>query len=88
MKDYQRSWNEFWKPLCTKSGKVNLDAVKRELHDYRMVLREVPKVYDHVTRGRICKANTLAREVIAVADDVRNEEINEAIKEHVEGALA
>ena len=89
--DHEKTWDEFWKPLCTKpDGTLDIDAIKRELHDFHTILGEVPKVYDHVTHGRISKANTLAFEVIAVSDDIRTDEINEALKEYreqVEGCL-
>lgn len=57
-----------------------------ELHDYRMILAEVPLVYDHVTGGRISKPNTSARAVIAVADDHLTELVEEEVKERLERA--
>ena len=69
MKDYEETYNSFWKEIVEKDGVLDLDQVKRELHDYHRMLGEVPKVYDHVTGGRISKPNTPASAVIAEHDD-------------------
>lgn len=72
-KEVEKVWREFWKPLVFRRGKLDIEAVKRELFDYHMVLGEVPKVYDHITNGRISKPQTRHEDVIAVADDVVDE---------------
>ena len=69
MKDYEQTWEEFWKGICTKDGEVNLEQVKRELHDYKTLLHNVPIVYDHITGGRISKPFTDPKAVTSVADD-------------------
>lgn len=70
MTDYEKTFDEFWRPLVTREdGSIDLDAVKRELHDYRTILEEVPKVYMHVTGDKISKPNTEAMHVIAAADE-------------------
>lgn len=79
--DYMRTFDTFWRPLVSTNGMVDMDKVARELADYHDMLDEVPKVYDHVTRGRFSKPNTLARHVIAAHDDVCTEDTNEAVKE-------
>lgn len=68
---------DFWADIVTPDGVWDHDQVKRELHDYCTLLSEVPKVYMHVTGGRISKENTHASVVISVHDEVctnRNEE--------------
>lgn len=60
---------ELWLPIVAPNGQWDLDQVKRELHDYSMLLGEVPLVYDHVTNGRVSKPNTLASAVIDQHDD-------------------
>lgn len=70
MKDYEESFEEFWRELvCNEDGTLNVDQVKRELHDYRLALRNVPLVYDHVTGGQASKPNTLAQYVIDSAEE-------------------
>jgi hypothetical protein len=74
MEDYEKTFDAFWADIVLgPDGELNLDQVKRELHDYKMLLNEVPLVYQSVTGGVISKPNTLAREVIALADEVCEE---------------
>ena len=49
----------------------------RELADFRMVMNHCSEVYCHFTRDRISKPQTLPREVITVAEDLENEELEE-----------
>jgi predicted HAD superfamily Cof-like phosphohydrolase len=72
--DYEKTWKEFWEPLVTtEDGQLNLDQIKRELHDARVFMSEGCKVYDHITGGRISKITTDASVVCAVADDYSDE---------------
>lgn len=79
--DYKKTYQDFWKPLVETDGKLDQDKVMRELHDYKTVLDEVPKVYDHVTGGQIGKPNTRAEHVIAIHDERRKKEIEEALQD-------
>lgn len=59
----------FWRPIvCNPDGSLNAEAVKKELHDFYVVMGIVPKVYDHVTGGRISKIMTDPDAVISEAD--------------------
>lgn len=70
MTDYEKTWEDFWKSLCTNpDGSLNLDQIKRELHDFHTAMDNVGKVYCHITGNRISKINTLADAVIAEADE-------------------
>jgi hypothetical protein len=73
--DYKQDYEEFWKAIVENpDGTLDKDKVMRELHDYRFMLHEVPKVYCHITGNRISKPNTFAHEVTAAADDVAQED--------------
>ena len=64
-------FEEFWAPIVLRpNGVLDFEQVKRELHDYRGLLEEVPKVYMHITEGRISKPHTLADAVIGVHDEL------------------
>ncbi len=63
--DYEKDFEDFWKDIVVKNGKVDIEQVKKELHDYHILLKEVPEVYMEVSGGRISKPNTLASEVIS-----------------------
>lgn len=69
-RDYNRMTrivlDDFWSEILG-AERVQPQTIL-ELNDYAMLLREVPKVYDHITGGAISKPNTLADAVIAEAD--------------------
>lgn len=69
-KDYEQTYAEFWAGILDAPGVDREDRIKRELHDYSFLMDEVPKVYDHVSGGRISKPNTMAFEVIGQHDDL------------------
>lgn len=87
MEDYKETYEKFWKGLVETDGKLDLDKVMRELHDYSFMMDEVPKVYDHVSGGVISKPNTHAFEVINRHDDKRKEDIDWAVKEAVKETI-
>jgi hypothetical protein len=68
MTDYEQKYEDHWKDIIEPNGKLDMDAIKRELSDFSMVMEQVSKVYDHVTGGRISKVNTMASAVIGEAD--------------------
>lgn len=78
MTDYEQTFEDYWRDLvCRPDGSLDEDKVKRELHDFRGLMERTAKVYEHVTGGRVSKLNTLASEVIAIADDLATEEAEE-----------
>ncbi|HWB34889.1 MAG TPA: hypothetical protein VHA75_02585 [Rugosimonospora sp.] len=70
--DYMTTYRETWADLVETDGKLDLDKVARELHDYHFLLCEVPLAYDAVTGGRISKPNTRATAVEQCATDYSN----------------
>ena len=70
-------YNEFWKSIVEKDGKLNIEQVKKELADYYFVMKQVPKVYSHITGGKLSKIMYEAETVIAHADDYEQELRNE-----------
>ncbi len=82
MTDYEKAWDEFWAPIvCDPDGTVNWDKLKRELFDYRTLMGSVPRVYMHVTGGRVSKPNTDPGVVCQLADEREQEAIDEAVSE-------
>lgn len=76
----EQEFERFWKNIIiNKDGTLNVSQIKKELYDYSVLLREVPKVYDALTGGKISKANTKAEAVIEVAREHMLEEIKESI---------
>ena len=48
MKDWNKKFKDFWLPLITTEGKLDMKKIKNELHDWDFVMKQVPLVYDHV----------------------------------------
>lgn len=84
--DYLETFDEFWAELVTdENGNLVFDAVARELHDYRTLIRNVPQVYDHVTGGKVSKPMTDPEVVKSLYDDYVQEQIDRAIDEEKAG---
>ena len=62
--DIEREWKEFWEPIVCPNGVLDLEQVKKELFDFRVIMQNVSRVYDHVTGGRISKVTTDSQHVI------------------------
>jgi hypothetical protein len=68
--DYDRTWEDVWKPFVTlEDGSVNLDAVKRELHDYHLLMNSVSAVYWSITDGLISKPGADPYVVLSIAQE-------------------
>lgn len=73
-------FNDFWAQLvCEENGRLNRNAVMRELFDFATLMDAASKVYCHVSGGMISKHNTLPEVVIAVATDKDNEALEEIL---------
>ncbi|WP_137009575.1 hypothetical protein [Aquitalea aquatilis] len=71
--EVEREWNETWRDIVAPNGTIDISQLKKELADYSMLLDAAPKVYMHVTGGKISKPNTLPEIVCSVADDYTTE---------------
>ncbi len=80
--DYEETYADFWKSIVEfPDGSLNRDQVMRELHDYRILLKEVPRAYDEVTGGRFSKPNTDHGWVVAAVDERIADAVREVAKE-------
>lgn len=73
MKEVNKVYKEFWKPIFGFFGLLNFRQVKRELSDFHMCCESVPEVYMAVTNGCISKANTHAHAVIGEFENYLSE---------------
>lgn len=70
MKDYEESYNRYWKGIVENNkGEIIMDQVMRELHDYMILLDTIPKLYDYVTGGRCTKPFTDIEVVKQLVDE-------------------
>lgn len=77
----------FWNNWVYPEG-ATAQQIQDELQDYHELMERVSIVYEHVTDGRISKQNTLAEVVCAVADDVLEQQIKDAVEEKTEDLKA
>ena len=69
-RDYNKDWEEFWKEIVTNpDGSINLEQLKKELSDFSIVMEEVPKVYTHITGGKLSYITYQANVVTDEADN-------------------
>ena len=71
---------EFWDEIIlSPDGTINIKQVYEELADFRYVMKQVPKVYCHITNDTLSKVMYPAETVIALADDVFDGTLAEAV---------
>jgi hypothetical protein len=69
-------------------GSIDREQLEKEMHDYQFLISNTSEVFSHVTGGKVGKPNTMAFEVIALADDLFSERFERDIKEETEDAVA
>jgi hypothetical protein len=68
-KEIEESWNNFWKPILVKNDQLDIEQLKKELHDFRTLIHNTSEVYDHTTGGKISKVLTDPDKVIETIED-------------------
>lgn len=85
MVDVDNNWRDvydtFWKNVVETDGQLDIEKVARELHDYKMLLDQVPLVYKHITGGLLSKPHYRADAVIEVAEERTSQRIDDALAE-------
>lgn len=52
LNEVEQVFESFWKQkVCKTNGKLDLQSVQNELHDYKKIIDEVTKVYQFITEG-------------------------------------
>lgn len=77
-KDFKELWENL---IINKDGSINLEAVKRELSDYRVLMHNASEVYNHITNGKITNTTTMGRDIIVAADDKYSKQLKKETKE-------
>lgn len=72
---------EFWKDIILDDEKTPSQHIKDELHDYKIMLKNVPIVYDNVTGGLLSKPLYEAEVVVDAFNDHVTRERDEAFDE-------
>ena len=88
MKDYKEIYEDFWKDIVEdENGELNKEQVMKELADFHFLIKNIPKIYDHVTGGNCSNPMTLPEVVMSLYDDHRTEEIEFYIEDYRETYL-
>jgi hypothetical protein len=81
----EENYNVFWKEILEDdAGNINKGQLMKELFDFSVILREVPKVYCEVSGGILSYATYPADVVIDKFLDCLTEEREQAVKDATE----
>lgn len=72
----------FWEDIVGPENNLNVEQIKKELHDFACLIDNISKVYSYVTDGKISKPNTDIDAVFAEYDQCVENAVNEAIADH------
>lgn len=84
MTDYEHTYNEEWRDIIEPNGTLDMDALKKELHDFSFLMSQASEVYCEVTGNRLSKTTYNASAVIGEFHAKLDDWIEEAIAEQVE----
>jgi hypothetical protein len=73
--------DEFWKNIYPDG--MTMDRVLAELSDIHMLIDHCSRTYMHFSRGMISKPNTHPEEVISIAEQKEQEEIQVQLEDAV-----
>jgi predicted phosphohydrolase len=68
--EVEKVYEDFWRDILEKDGILDMQQLKKELFDFWNVMQNVPKVYDHVTGGKVSKILTDPKVVCDLADEL------------------
>jgi len=87
--DWERTFEEFWREIvCRADGSLDIEQVKRELHDFHIVMGEVALVYDHITGGLLTKPTTEACHITDAFDDAVDKAYEEGKRDAAADAVS
>ena len=67
--EFEKSYEDFWKPLITTEGYIDEQKVKNELHDLVFCHNQISEVYCELTGGQLSYANYYADDIITAIED-------------------
>lgn len=79
--EWDKKFNDFWLPLISTNRQLDVEKIKNEFHDFDFVIEQLPKVYSHITYGRLSKHMYEADTVISEHDEVCHESCQEDYEE-------
>lgn len=76
-------YESFWKHIVEVDGELDKEQIEKELYDFSQIIGNVSKVYCHITNSRISNPLTLPNVVMQVADECKELELEDNIKEEL-----
>ncbi len=64
--NFEQNWKDI---LILPDGTLDVEQLKKELHDFSLMIHTIPLVYEHITGGKLSKHLYHAETVIASADE-------------------
>lgn len=84
-KSVEENWEEFWKDIIlNKDGSVNLDQLKKELFDFSDMIHRMMDLTCAITNERMSYATYSVKNILSVAQEVRDDEIAQQIEDDIE----
>ena len=80
-KEWIEESNSFWKDIIYRDGKIDEEQVLKELSDFYYVMKQVPRIYCHITGGKLSKVMYSAETIIAESNDYQQKCFEEYRKE-------
>lgn len=81
--DVEQVWQEFWLPIVAPEGEIDIEQIKRELYDYRQLIKGLPEFFMDITGGRVSKPNTNLRVVAELVEEHIDSVVKEAVEEEI-----
>lgn len=88
-------WNEFWKDILeNEDGSINVEQLKKELHDWHHVLDQIPIIYMELSGGILSKTGYWASQIMGLNQEQKEkayedgrEETLQAVREEIDETL-
>lgn len=71
--DVQKVFEDFWKSLVVKDGELDVEQVKKELYDYKVMMANVSELYVNITGGQLSKPTYVPHVLLAFHEDALTE---------------
>lgn len=84
--DYLVVFEQFWRDIVAPDGTLDLDAVARELFDFRRCMDAYSTVLCHATLGVLSKPNTDGYAACSEIDDRQETYFREALADEIDEA--
>jgi hypothetical protein len=69
-KETEQDVENIWLPLMKTNGEWDEQKIKNELHDLVFCVKQIGKIYSHITGGMLSKPTYYASTIIAELDEL------------------